>query len=137
MLGLKQAATLAYQHLRNCLQPFSYKPIAITVRLWYYKTRLTIFCLCVDNFGIKYQSKNDANHLCNAIRVNFRYTVDKEGKNYCGLTLDQNYKLEYVDISMLKSIPDILKKLNYILKIHLQHSPYNYTPIQYSIKGSH
>ena len=100
MPGLKQAAILAYRHLKNSLEPFGYEPIQGTVGLWNYRTKPTKFCLCVDDFGIKYQSKEDADHLCNAIGTNFRYTVDREGKNYCGLYLDWNYKLGYVDISM-------------------------------------
>ena len=34
----------------------------------------------IDDFGIKYQSKSNAEHLCNAISANFCYTVDKEEK---------------------------------------------------------
>ena len=113
MPGLKQAAILAYQHLKSCLEPFGYEPIEGTFRLWYYKTRLIKFCLCVDNFGIKYQSKSDTEYLFNAIGKNFRFTVDYEGNNYCSLTLKQNYQLGYVDISIPKLISEILKKLNH------------------------
>ena len=52
-------------------------------------------------------------HLLNTIGTNFRYTVDRERKNYCGLHLDWNYKLEYVDISMPKLVLAVLKKLDY------------------------
>ena len=33
MLGLKQATILAYKHLKNCLEPFRYKPILGTIDL--------------------------------------------------------------------------------------------------------
>ena len=88
MLGLKQATILAYEHLKNYLEPFGYESISGIIGLWHYKTRLTKFYLCLDNFGIKYWSKNDADHLCNTIGANFWYTVDKEGKNYCRLNLN-------------------------------------------------
>ena len=136
MPGLKQAAILAYKHLKNCLEPFGYEPIPGTVGMWHHKTRPTKFCLCVDDFGIKFWSKEDADHLCNSIGANFRYTVDKEGKDYCGLHLDWNYKRGYVDISMPKSIPDALKKLNHSPKIFPQYSPHKHTPIIYGKKGS-
>ena len=136
MPGLKQAAILAYRHLKNSLEPFGYEPIHGTVGLWHHRTKPTKFCLCVDDFGIKYWSKEDADHLCNAIGTNFRYTVDREGKNYCGLHLDWNYKLGYVDISMPLSVPAALKKLNYQPKIFPQHSPHQHTPIIYAKKGS-
>jgi len=85
MPGLKQAAILAYRHLKNCLEPFGYQPIPGTIGLWHHKSRPTKFCLCVDDFGIKYWSKEDAQHLYRVIGANFRYTVDEEGRNYCGL----------------------------------------------------
>jgi hypothetical protein len=62
----------------------------------------------VDDFGIKYWSKEDADHLCNVIGANFRYTVDLEGKNYCGLILDWNYALGYVNIHIPKYVQEIL-----------------------------
>jgi len=74
--------------------------------------------------------------LCNAIGANFRYTVNKEEKNYCRLQLDWNYKLGYVDISMPKAIPAALKKLNYQPKVFPQHSPHQHTPITYGKKGT-
>ena len=54
MLGLKQAALLVYEHLKNSLEPYGYHPVKGIIRLWEYKTRLTKFYLCVDDFGIKY-----------------------------------------------------------------------------------
>jgi len=136
MPGLKQAAILAYEHLKRCLLPYGYEPIKGTIGLWHHKTRPTKFCLCVDDFGIKYWSKEDENHLCNAIGANYRYTVDREGKHYCGLTLTWNYDKGFVDISMPKAIPSILKKLNYKSKGHPQYSPHRHVPIQYGKKGS-
>ena len=115
MPGLKQAGLLVYQYLKNYLEPFGYQLIPRTVGLWYHKTRLTVFCLYVNNFGIKYQSKNDVEYLCNAIGQNFWYTIDIEGKNYYGLNIEQNYKLGYVDISIPKSVPSILKNYNILL----------------------
>ena len=33
-------------------------------------------CLYVDNFGIKYYSKEDINHLLNALGQNYTYSTD-------------------------------------------------------------
>ena len=71
--------------------------------------------MCVDDFSIKYWSKEDAEHLCNAIGASH-----------------WNYKLGYVDISILKAILSILKKLNHILKVSPQYSLHHHIPIQYS-----
>ena len=63
MYDLKQAAILVYKNLKQSLAPYGYSPIIGTVGIWGHKTRLTKFCLCVDDFGIKYFSKLDAQHL--------------------------------------------------------------------------
>ena len=131
MPGLKQAALLAYEHLKNSLAPYGYYPIPGTAGLWEHKSRPTKFCLCVDDFGVKYWSKEDKEHLCNSIGANFRFTINYEGKNYCGLTLDWQYKLGYVDISMPKFVPAALKRLMYIPKVSPQYSPHKHVPIHY------
>ena len=80
MLGLKQAVILAYQVLKNCLERFRHEPIKGNISLQHYKSKLTKFCLYLDDFGIKYWSKEAANHLCNAIGANFCYAIDLEEK---------------------------------------------------------
>ena len=77
MPGLKQAAILAYQHLKRCLEPHGCTPVKGTIATWEHDKLPTKFCLCVDDFGVKYWSKSDSDHLCNSIGANFTYTVDK------------------------------------------------------------
>lgn len=52
--GLKQAAILVYEHLKNCLELFGYELISGIIGLWHHKIRPIKFCLYVDNFSIKY-----------------------------------------------------------------------------------
>ena len=134
MPELKQAALLAYEYLKNLLASYEYYLIPGTIALWEYKTRLTKFCLCIDDFGIKYWSKEDMDYLCNTIRVNFKYTDDPEEKNYYGLMLDQHYNLGFINIFMPKYILETLKKLSYTPKTIPQYLPYKYIPIQYGNK---
>ena len=136
MTGLHQAAILAHKHLRNSIEPHGYTPIPGTVGLWKHNERPTIFCLCVDDFGVKHWSKQDAQHLCNAVGANFRYTVDIEGNNYCGLTLHWNYRLGCVDTSMPKYIPKTLKRLKHEVAQSPQFSPHHFNPIKHGKKGS-
>ena len=68
MYGLKQAAILAYKQLKERLEPAGYYPIPDSNGLWAHKTRKTIFALCVDDFGIKYFSEEDANHLVTTLK---------------------------------------------------------------------
>ena len=54
MYGLKNAVILAYGNLKKKLEPHGYTPIVGTTGMWGHKTRQTKFCVCVDDFGIKY-----------------------------------------------------------------------------------
>ena len=71
----------------------------------------TILCLCVYDFGIKYWSQEDTDHLCNATRATFKHTVEKGGKKYCGLTLHWKHDLGHADTSIPTHVPDTLKRL--------------------------
>ena len=100
MYGLKQAAILAYKQLKTNLATYGYYPIPHSVGMWKHITCKTLFCLSVDDFGIQYHSKADADHLIHALRQFYKITINWDGKDYCGLHLDWNYANHYVDISM-------------------------------------
>ena len=80
--------------------------------IWTHESRRTVFCLCVDDFGVKYFNKNDAEHLINALR-DYQITIDWTGKNYCGLHLNWNYDKGWVDVTMPNYVEKTLKKLNH------------------------
>ena len=63
MYGLKQAALLAYNYLVEKLAPHGYRPIPHTIGMWKHDTKPISFCLCVDDFGVKYTNKDDVEHL--------------------------------------------------------------------------
>ena len=90
MYGLKQAATLARDQLVEKLKPFGYYPTTESQNMWTHVSRSTKFCLCVDGFGIKYFSQEDADHLLHALRSAYEITVDPKSDNFCGLTLEWN-----------------------------------------------
>ena len=76
MYGLKQAAILAYRQLVNHLAPYSYALVPFSLSIWSHTSGKTKFCLCVDDFGVKYYSKNDANHLLDALKKGYPVTVE-------------------------------------------------------------
>ena len=100
MYRLKQAAILAYKLIEQRLRPTGYFPIKESNGLWKHKTRPTIFALCVDDFGVKYFKKDDADHLIQTLQEHYEISIDYKGSNYCGLTLEWNYDQGYVDVSM-------------------------------------
>ena len=85
MYGLKQAAILAYDQLRSHLEPHGYFPVPNTVGMWKHKTRPIQFCLCVDDFGIKFVNKTDVEHLLTTLKMKYKLTINWTGKNYCAL----------------------------------------------------
>ena len=134
MYGLKQAAILAYEHLVNQLAPHGYHPCPYTTGLWQHKTKPTKFCLCVDDFGVKYFTRQDADHLLNALRANYKISVDWEGKNYCGLSIRWNYPKNYVDISMPGYIQSTLARLQHKRPSRSQFAPHQWTRPAYGQK---
>ena len=134
MYGLKQAAILAYDNLKQGLAPHGYAPIIGTVGICGHKTRPATFCLCVNDFEIKYFNKLNAQHLLDAICQIYKYTTDWEEKNYCGLALDWHYSDEYLDISMPEYLKKMLLKLHHQPQITPQYSPHVHVPINYATK---
>ena len=129
--GLKQAAKLARDKLVDHLKPYGYYPDKYAQNIWKHKTRPTKFCLCVDDFGIKYNTEEDAEHLINALKTAYEITIDKEGTDFCGLKLHWNYQNGYVDINMPGYVQKALKKLEHNPPTIPQHAPHKWVPITY------
>ena len=135
MYGLKQAALLAYNILSNLLKNEGNFPIVSTSGLWKHTTRKTLFCLCVDDFRVKYYNEDDLNHLRKTSEQQYTCKIDWSGQNFLGFTLDWNYSDGYVDISMPGYVDNALKKLQYKQRIYPQHSPHQYFEKKWTTKG--
>jgi hypothetical protein len=134
MYGLKEASILAYDQLKEHLAPYGYSPVRFTPGLWRHKTRRTTFTLAVDDFGIKYFSKADADHLFSALHDKYELTKDWSGTSYLGLTLDWHYDAGYVDISMPTYVPKALAKFQHKPPKSPQHAPHLWTKPVYGQK---
>jgi hypothetical protein len=124
MYGLKEAAIVAFNQLVQKLAPVGYKPLPFTPCLWHHTTKPMTLVLCVDDFGFKYFSKPDAQHLTDAITAHYELTIDWSGALYCGLSLNWHYDNGYVNISMPDYVNRALKKFNHpppSKKQHAQH----------------
>ena len=85
-----------------------------------------VFCLCVDNFGIKYFNKNDLNHLISTLSKYYKISTDYSGTNYCGLTMEWNYSAGYVDVSMPGYVQKVLTKFQHKIPPTPQHLPHKW-----------
>jgi hypothetical protein len=108
--GLAQSGYLANQDLIKNLSKFGYHPVKRTPGLWKHETRKTTFTLVVDDFGVQYFSKEDADHLINAIKTNYPVKVDWTGSKYIGIDLDWDYENEEVELSMKGYVKKALKE---------------------------
>jgi hypothetical protein len=127
MYGLKEAGILAFNQLVKKLAPHGYAPMPFTPGLWRHKTKRTTFVLCVDDFGVKYFTKDDALHLINALEASYSLTIDWDGKLYCGLNLDWHYDEGYVDVSMDGYVWRALIKFGHPAPWRAQHAPHKWT----------
>ena len=87
MPGLKQAGRLASNRLTKNLARNGYALVPHTPYLWHHHTSYLVFSLNVDNFGIKYTQKVDADHLLKYFREDYDITEDWTVEKYLGLTL--------------------------------------------------
>ena len=133
--GLKQAAILAYNQLLGRLTSGGYRPIVGSTGMFEHTTRPTKFCLCVDDFGIKYFAKNDAQHLLDTLGKTYKYSTDWTGSDFCGLHLQWNYSKGHVDISMPSYVQKALKRLQHVSPASPQYSPQHHNSVNYSNKS--
>jgi hypothetical protein len=123
MYGLPQAGKLANNLLIEALAPLGYHPVPIMPCLWRHDTRDIDFCLVVDNFGVKYTNKDDADHLIASLKAcNYQLSTDWAGSKYCGLTLKWDYRTRTCDISMPGYIKRALQRFNRPAPAHPERS---------------
>ena len=105
-----QAGIIAHDALKEHLKPYGYATAKITQGLWTHTDSDINFRLVVNNFGIKYRHKTDADHLISALQAKYEISKDWTGEIYCGIKLKWYYKTRQLDISMPGYIKDALHK---------------------------
>ena len=83
--NLKQGALLVSNFSKKTLKPYQCSPIEHTTGLWHHYPQPIVFCLCLDDFGIKYFDKKDVLHLITTLQKSYTLSTDWTGSNYCGL----------------------------------------------------
>jgi len=134
MYGLPEAGILANKLLKSRLIKAGYYECQFTPGLYKHVWRPIMFSLVVDDFGVKCQGMQHARHLKKALEKHYEVSVDWEGKLFCGVTLDWNYDMRHVDLSVPGYVDRKLIKYGHKKPKHPQHSPYLAAPIVYGAK---
>lgn len=129
--GLPQAGILANQLLITRLAEGGYHPAPYTPGLYLHQSNGLSFTLWVDDFGVKYTSKEQVEHLLTLLKKYYSIKEDWTGSKYLGLSLKWDYAKGTLDVSMPGYIDRALKRFQHPMPIRPQHSPHAWTAPQY------
>ena len=127
LYGLPQSGKLAHDKLKKHLKSFDFIPCPITPGLWKHKTRDLMFCLVVDDFGVKYTKKDDVNFLIHSLRTEYELHEDWSGSLYIGMTLKWDYQARTVELSMPGYIQEALQRFSHPTPSKSQDSPFKWS----------
>jgi hypothetical protein len=84
-----------------------------------------------DNFGVKYDNKDDVNHLIKCLKEKYELANDWDGTLYCGIKLNCNYHNRTLDVLMPGYIIKQLQKYKHAIPTKPQHCSYTPQPCQF------
>ena len=135
MYGLPQAGRIANDKLVPILKDAGYIQSDHIPGLFKHTTRPTAFCLVVDDFGVKYVGKEHAEHLAETLqKAGYKITMDWEGKQFCGITLDWDYENGTVDLSMPGYVEKALQRFEHPIPAKPEDSPHAWIQPNYGAK---
>ena len=107
--GLPQAGLLAQQRLITHLAKHGYHQTN-TACLLRHGSNGTVFSLVVDDFGIKYTTKQGAQHLITTLQTLYPITIDWTGAKYLGFSIQFNRSQRTVTLAMPGYIAKTLQR---------------------------
>ena len=132
--GLKQAGKLANDLLTEWLAAHGYYQCATTAGLWRHKWRPILFVLIVDDFGIEYVDKADAEHLLAALRSHYDISTDWSGTKFSGMDLKWDYTARTCRATMDGYIAAVRARYKHPTPTKPEHSPHLHREIVYGAK---
>ncbi len=124
MYGLPQAGLITQEQLIKKLKKAGYYQSVTSTGFWKHKWRPISFTLVVDDFGVKYVGKENADHLISVLQEEYKIDIDWEGTRYIGLTLDWDYIQRKVHLSMPGYITKALTQFAHKTPSRPQHQPH-------------
>ena len=91
---------LAQEILKSCLTQHGHCQSKLTLGFWLPKTHPIQFCLVSNKFGVKYNNQTNAEHLQTLLTKYYNMSMDWSGCKYVRLTLDWDYDIKQVHLSM-------------------------------------
>ena len=133
--GLPQSGLLSQQRLVTLLNSCDYFETD-TPMLFRHATLPITFTLVVDDFGIKYDSPSDLDHLISCLSQKYELKVHRTGNlyKYLGYTIDYDRTARTLELSMPDYIPAMLERLRPNCS-RTAPSPAIYTPPSYGQKS--
>ncbi|MHA7856378.1 hypothetical protein [Marinobacter shengliensis] len=126
MYGLPQAGKLANDELTAFLAPHGYRPCPITPGLWKHDHSTTMFTLVVDDFGVRYDKRADAEALEQLLLQRYKVSTDWTGSRYVGLDLQWDYDNGTLDISMPEYVQRALQRFAHPKPTRSEYAPHDY-----------
>ena len=132
MYGLVNAALVSNQHVIKLLKKNGFTETN-TPSIYKHTSRNIAFSLVVDDFGVKYTKREDAEYLIRVLEQEYECSVDWEGKLYLGMTIDIDRVTQVLSISMKGYIHRLLARFDLPYKYNVDN-PLPYASPQYGQK---
>lgn len=135
MYGLPQAGRIASDALIPHLNAAGYHQSEHIPGLFKHDTRPVWFSLVVDDFGVCYVGKENADHLVETLQqAKYKITTDWEGTTFCGITLKWDYEKRTVELSMPGYVEKALQRFCHPTPTKPEDSPHEWTQPKYGSK---
>ena len=117
--------------LAKILNKRGYYQVKYRKGLWLHKTKKILFTLVVDNFGVKYISREDAKELVSILEETYPCKYNWSGKQYIGAHLKWDYKRQRLKTSIPGYVKKALTQFQHVRERQKQSLPSPYTPPDY------
>ena len=129
--GLPQAGKISHELPKKRLAKAVYHPTHFTPGLWKHVWISITFTLVVDNFVIKVEGNNHANHIASNLKKYYDITVDWKGELFVGIKLKWDYYKRTLDTHIPNFVPKALHKYQHAKPKRPQHAQAKAVTIQY------
>ena len=135
MYGLAQSGLLANKLLAKMLVKHGFKKTPYTPGLWRHHSKPIRFMLVIENFGIKYEKKQDAQDIFNALeKIYEAVSVDWDGELFCSIKLEWDYQNRTVNLSIPGYITKLLQHFLHPIPKKPEHQPHCHVQPHYGSK---